>query len=215
MKLLNIVVIGAGGHAAVVIEALRASSGYNIVGAVDPDKTLSHVIGVPVLGNDDRLPALREQGIQAVVVALGNNDRRQTISKMLLDQGWLLPPLVHPGASVSPSATIESGAVIMNRAIIGTRARIGSVVIVNTGSIVEHDNQIAAAAHVAPGVTLGGNVHVGERTLVGIGSTVRPDIRIGADVVIGAGSVVVSDIEDHLTVAGAPARAIVGKTLIA
>jgi sugar O-acyltransferase (sialic acid O-acetyltransferase NeuD family) len=209
MRLIKIVVVGSGGHAAVVIESLRARGDFVIVGAVDPDRTRSHVIGVPILGSDDHLATLRDEGVEAAVVALGSNQLRQKIAQALLALGYSLPPVVHPGASISPTAVIETGAVIMNRALVGTRARIGPMVIINTGCIVEHDNRIAAAAHVAPGVNLAGNVHIGERTLVGVGSTVRPDIRIGADVVIGAGSVVVADIPDGATVAGAPARPLI------
>ena len=62
------------------------------------------------------------------------------------------------------------------------------------------------AAHVAPGCALAGNVRVGVRTLIGVGSAVRPGIRIGADVIVGTGSAVVSDVPDGATVAGVPAR---------
>ena len=169
MSLIKIVVVGAGGHAAVVIEVLRAQGGFEIVGAVDPDVTRSHVIGIPILGNDDQLATLREDGVEAAVVALGNNQIRQKIALALLSRGYSLPPVVHPGASISPTAVIEDGAVIMNRAVVGTRARVGPMAIINTGCIVEHDNCIGPAAHVAPGVNLAGNVRIGERTLVGIG----------------------------------------------
>jgi UDP-perosamine 4-acetyltransferase len=206
MKSKRVVVIGAGGHAAVVIEALQALGEFTIVGILDPHPVHPHVVGVPVLGADDRLPALREEGVEAAVVALGENGLRQKIGRRLLTQGYVLPLVIHPGAFVSPTATIEVGTVIMNRATVGARARIGSLVIINTGSIVEHDDEIGAAAHVAPGVALAGSVTVGERSLIGIGSAVRPGIHIGADAVIGAGSAVVADIGNCMTVVGNPAR---------
>ncbi len=206
MTAARIVVVGGGGHAAVVIEALRAMGGFIIVGVVDPHPEFPDVIGVPVLGGDDRLPGLREDGVEMAVIALGNNKLRQRTGPTLLNQGYVLPSVVHPGASISPSATVEAGAVIMNRAVVGTRVRIGPLVIINTGSVVDHDSEIGAAAHVAPGVALAGNVRVGERSLVGVGSAVRPGIRIGADVVVGAGSAVVADVADGMTVAGSPAR---------
>lgn len=206
MMAIRIVVVGAGDHAAVVIEALRATGDFTIVGVVDPHPSQSDVVGVPVLGGDDCLSALLEAGVEAAVIALGDNRLRQRIGLALLKQGFVLPAVVHPGASISPSAVIGAGAVIMNRAVVGTRARVGCLAIVNTGSIVEHDNEIEAAAHVAPGVALAGNVRVGERSLVGVGSAVRPGIRIGADSVVGTGSAVVADVGDGMTVAGSPAR---------
>jgi UDP-perosamine 4-acetyltransferase len=202
----RVVVIGAGGHAAVVIEALRAQCIFMIVGVIDPHPAHPDVLGVPVLGGDDCLPGLLQDGIDAAVVAIGDNRLRQKIGQMLIAKGYRLPPVIHPLASISPSAVIEEGAVIMNRAVAGTRVRIGCLAILNTGSIVDHDCVIDGAAHVAPGVALAGNVRVGERTLIGVGSSVRPGVWIGADVTVGAGSAVVTDIGDGLVVAGAPAR---------
>jgi UDP-perosamine 4-acetyltransferase len=215
MMPVRIVVVGAGDHAAVVIEALRAMGDFTIVGVVDPHPSHSDVVGIPVLGGDDCLPALLEAGVEAAVIALGDNRLRQKIGLAVLKQGFVLPSVVHPEASISPSAAIRAGAVIMNRAVVGTRARVGCLAIVNTGSIVEHDNDIEAAAHVAPGVALAGNVRVGERSLVGVGSAVRPGIRIGADAVVGAGSAVVTDVGDGITVAGSPARPLANRTKIA
>lgn len=159
-----------------------------------------------MLGNDDCLPALRRSGVEAAVVALGNNRLRQAIANRLLAQAFILPPVLHPAAFISPTASIEPGAVVMARAVAGTCARIGPFAIINTGAIVEHDNDIGAAAHVAPGVSLAGTVRVGERVLIGVGSAVRPGISIGADAVIGAGSAVVCDIAERTVAAGCPAR---------
>ena len=203
----RVVVVGAGGHAAVVIEALQAA-GHTVIGVVDPCPAEPHVLGVPVLGGDECLPGLLADGIGAAVVALGSNRLRQFIGAALLAQGYALPAVVHPGASVSPTASVGAGAVVMNRAVVGTRTRVGTLAIVNTGAVVDHDNDIGPAAHVAPGVALAGNVRVGERALVGVGSAVRPGIRIGADAVVGAGSAVVADVADGVTVGGAPARAL-------
>ena len=91
--------------------------------------------------------------------------------------------------------------------------RVGELAVVNTGAVVDHDNDIGPAAHVAPGVALAGNVRVGARALVGVGSAVRPGIRIGADAVVGAGSAVVADVADGAVVGGAPARASSSSTI--
>ena len=201
----RVVVVGAGGHAAVVIEALQAA-GHTVVGVVDPRPAEPHVLGVPVLGGDECLPGLLADGIGAAVVALGSNRLRQSIGASLLAQGYALPAVVHPGASVSPTASVGAGAVVMNRAVVGTRTRVGELAIINTGAVVDHDNDIGPGAHVAPGVALAGNVRVGERALIGVGSAVRPGIRIGSDAVVGVGSAVVADVADGLVVGGAPAR---------
>jgi UDP-perosamine 4-acetyltransferase len=93
----------------------------------------------------------------------------------------------------------------MARACLGPDARIGALAIVNTNAVVEHDNILGQAAHVAPGCALAGNVTVGDRALLGVGVSVRPGIAIGADAVIGAGSAVVRDVPSGGRMGGVPA----------
>lgn len=207
----RVVVIGAGDHAKVVLEALWAMNVFEVVGLTDPGSTDLDVLGVPVLGGDELLPGLYEQGVASAVVAIGSNRRRQQIGQSLLALGFTLPVVIHPTALVSPSATIGQGAVIMARAVVGTLAIIGELAIINTGAIVEHDNRIGRSAHIGPGVALAGGVQIGDRTLVGVGSAVRPDISVGDDSVIGAGSAVVVDVPSGVTVAGSPARQLPNK----
>jgi UDP-perosamine 4-acetyltransferase len=201
----GLVVIGAGGHAKVVIELLRAA-GLGIAGLIDPAPPGPEVLGVPVLGGDAALPGLRAAGLSAAVIALGDNALRQRVGTRLAALGFDLPAVIHPAALVSPSTRIAAGVVVMAGAAIGPDAELGPLAIVNTRAVVEHDNRIAAAAHIAPGAVLAGRVTVGERALVGAGAAVRPGIAIGADAVIGVGAAVVADIAAAAVVAGVPAR---------
>src|SRR5689334_9742959 len=198
---LRVVVIGAGGHAKVVIEAVRAH-GSEVVGLIDPSPGVSSVLGVQVLGGDDALPDLRCQGLDAAVVALGGNALRERVGRRMRELDFALPCVVHPSALLSPSARLGTGVVIMARAVVGSETVISDLAIINTGAIIDHDNEIGVAAHVAPGCALAGNVRVGARALVGVGSAVRPGIRVGADAVVGAGSAVVADVPDRAVVGG-------------
>lgn len=53
-----------------------------------------------------------------------------------------------------------------------------------------------------------GRVSIGDDTIIGAFSIIKPGITIGSDVEIGMGSVVFSDVPDHSTVLGNPARVI-------
>jgi UDP-perosamine 4-acetyltransferase len=202
----RIVIIGAGGHAKVVLEAIRAVGEFDVVGLLDPCPPAPSVLGALVLGDDDLLEQLRRGGVAAAAVALGGNRLRQRIAGRVRTIGFTLPAIVHPAALVSPSARIGAGAVIMARAVIGTDTEVAELAIVNTGAVIDHENEIGVAAHVATGCALAGVVRVGTRALVGVGSAVRPGVSIGADAIIGAGSAVVADVPAGNIVGGAPAR---------
>ena len=58
------VILGGGGHARVLIDAFLASGGHGPVGILDQDPALwgKELLGVPVLGGDELLPQLVQQG---------------------------------------------------------------------------------------------------------------------------------------------------------
>jgi UDP-perosamine 4-acetyltransferase len=202
----DIVILGAGGHAKVVIEIFQAMGGWRILGLLDSGRAGQTVLGLPVIGGDGDLPRLRREGVKAAFVAIGSNALRERLGAALLSHGFAMPSAIHPAASVSPSARIGTGVAIMARANVAAETIVRDLSIINHGALVDHDNLIGVAAHVAPGCAMAGSVQVGDRALVGVGSAVRPGIRIGVDAVVGAGSAVVADVPVGAIVGGAPAR---------
>ena len=200
-----IVVVGAGGHAKVVIEALQAM-GRDIAGLVALASAGTLVLGFPVLGDDAILPRLRRTGIAQAVLGLGDNRLRGAIAEQLLAMDFELPPVRHPAAWILAEQRPWAGSGRAQKAAVSAQTRIGEAAIVNSGAIIEHDGMIGDAAHAAPGCVLAGQVRVGARTLVGAGSVVRPGVTLGADVLVGAGAVVVADVADGAVVVGCPAR---------
>ncbi|MGG5811558.1 acetyltransferase [Falsiroseomonas sp. CW058] len=196
-------VLGAGGHARPVIEALHAA-GHQVAGLLD-DAPGGAVLGHPRLGTLADLDRLAGKGF-AVVVAIGANGLRALLGARCVALGLPLPPVVHPSALLSPSATLSDGAQVMARAVVGPGAIIGPLALVNTGAIVEHDCAIGAAAHLGPGAVLCGGVRVGAEALVGAGAVVRPGTVIGAGAVIAPGAAVAEDVADGARMGGVPAR---------
>ncbi|MGK7861333.1 acetyltransferase [Falsiroseomonas sp. E2-1-a4] len=206
-------IIGAGGHALVVIEALRAC-GQPITGLLDdglgrgPDA--GPLLGCAILGSTSLLPALRAQGLAEAVIAIGDNAAREALGARCEAAGFTLPPLIHPAALVSPSAVLGAGSQVMARALLGPLVRLGRLVLVNTGAIVEHECRLEDAAHLGPGAVLCGGVSLGRRALVAAGAVVRPAVAIGADALVAPGAAVAGPVPDGARLGGVPARRLSG-----
>jgi len=201
----SIVVIGAGGHAKVVIDCLQFA-GWNVIGCTDADGSPRMCAGVPVLGTDEKLDDIRASGVEHAFCALGANGLRQRVSDTLLARGYRLPAVCGRGAIVASSARVGDGAVIMPGAVVNVESSIGEFAIVNTNANLDHDCVIGLAAHIGPGASLAGEVRVGERAFVATGCAVVPKISIGSDTIVGAGSVVVRDLPSGVVAYGNPAR---------
>ncbi len=205
----ELVIFGAGGHAAVVADAAVAA-GFVLAGVLANPRPETGgqppFGGVPWLGDpDDPAAALTDLLDRGAFVhaAVGDAAARRR---------WLEPrkasatAIVHPSAVVSPSATIEPGAFVGPRAVVNARATIGRGAIVNSGSIVEHDAIVGEYAHVAPGAILLGAARVGTAAMIGGGAVVLPGIEIGAEATLAAGAVATIAVPPEATAIGVPAR---------
>ncbi len=204
------VILGGGGHAAVVIDAIVAAGNARPVVVLDADPRVwgTTLLGVPIRGGDDLLPQLKKEGIAHVVIGLGgvgSNGPRQGLFDRAERLGFAPLSVIHPGASVSPWATVGTGSVILAGAVVNARAQLGRNVILNTGAIVEHDCLVGDHVHVATGARVAGGVKIGAGAHVGAGAVVLQEMVVGAGAVIGAGAVVVKHVKDGAVVAGVPA----------
>lgn len=203
----KIIVLGAGGHAKVCIELLRAM-GQEVAFCVGNADSVAACVGVPVLRGDGHLTSLRADGYRRIFVAIGSNRLRLKLAETAAALGYELVNAISAQAVISPSARLGAGVAVMAGAVINAEATVGDLAIINTGASIDHDCQIGVGAHIAPQCALAGNVHVGDGSFLGIGCKVVPDVRIGAQAILGAGAVVICDIENGATAVGVPARGI-------
>lgn len=209
-------IVGAGGHARVVLSILLASN--LLISKNDYIKIMGFlsekaeewgqvVDGFKICGGVNLLWQNRRSNCMPhAVIAIGNNQLRAKLFNELTINKIPSFQAIHPATVIDPKATIGDGVMICPGAIINTGVSIGADSIINTGTIIDHHCQIGEHVHVAPGSALTGNVKIGLRTFIGAGATVIPGISIGSDVIVGAGAVVTKDVPDGLTVVGVPAR---------
>ncbi|NTU70929.1 MAG: acetyltransferase [Coriobacteriia bacterium] len=200
MKLL---VVGAGGHAKVVIDAAR-DAGWDVVGVIGAPRERPDVLGVPISATADGIDA------DAFIVAVGDNRQRAALFAENVAAGRTPAAVVHPSAIIGTDVTIGAGAFIAPGVIVNVDATVGVNSILNTGCSVDHDCAIGAHAHVGPGSALCGGVRLGEGVLLGVGCSVIPLRSVGDWATVGAGATVVDDVPASATYAGVPAKPLHG-----
>lgn len=125
-------------------------------------------------------------GTNPYILGINNPQHRAAIHTLLggVELAW-----VHPDAQLGHDTTLGPGTHV-NYAVTMTRTRIGS------------------HCTISPGVTICGDVTIGDRVLIGAGATICDRVLIGDDVTVGAGAVVLpcSHLEAGRTYLGVPAR---------
>lgn len=205
----NILIIGSGGHARVVLDAIRAGTGLNPVGFLDDHRPYGAIIDdLPVLGATDRLQDVGRELSAGAIVAIGANYTRRTIVERIESARnsveWLT--VIHPSAVISTTANIGAGSIVMAGCVINPNVVLGNHVIVNTHSSIDHDSTMGDFSSTGPGVATGGNTRIGHGSYIGIGATLIHGTSVGIDSVIGAGAVVLDRIGDLSVAYGTPAR---------
>ncbi len=205
-----VIVSGASGqHATVVYECARLS-GLDVDGFVtfEPNESLE-ILDCPNLGTLAEI--LGKGGNVSFIVACGSNDERQKLANFVMEREGRLQSVQHPRSIISPSAHISPGCSVMAGAIVGPRASLGYSTIVNHGAVVDHDCIVSDYVNICPGACIGGSTALSKGVFLGLNSSVIQGVKIGAWTRIGAGAVVLSDLPEHVTAVGVPAR-IVQKT---
>lgn len=185
---MRLVLIGAGGHAKSVVEALLLR-GDQVSAYVDPHpsgwSTGHHIC------EDD--PAVVREAGDAIVMGLGGIHpdgliRRLALLDRYLEAGLNSPHVVHPSAHVSENAVLGDGVIVLANAVIQPGAEIGRGAIINSGAIIEHDTSVGAGSHVAPGAIVLGECRTGDCAMIGAGAVILPGSTVEAETLVPAAS---------------------------
>lgn len=208
----DLIIIGSGGHAKSVIDAVEAWNKYHIIGLVDDyleAGTKKH--GYEIIGNVDCVKHYlsRCKSKPKIHVAVGDNKARKSIVDRLNMEASDFATIIHPTAYISKNVRhIGVGCFFGAFANVNTGCEIGMFSIVNTKASCDHDCHLSTYTFLAPNATLAGDVYVGTYTHIGIGVSVNQKLHIGANTIIGTGSVVVKNIPTKVIAYGVPCRTI-------
>lgn len=185
-----LIIIGGGGHAAVLAETARAA-GFEVAGYAAPEAGARNI--APYLGTDDDLERSLSPGQFDLVIGVGSitpTSRRGDLFRAFAGRGHGFATIIHPHAIVASSACVGRGAQLMAGCVLQTNVTIGDNVIVNTRASIDHDSVVGAHTHIAPGATLCGGVAVGEAAHVGPGAVLIQNCKVPNMGFVRAGEVV-------------------------
>jgi sugar O-acyltransferase (sialic acid O-acetyltransferase NeuD family) len=206
---LPVIVIGGGGHAKVLIDALRLK-GIKIIGITEvaPDLIGKQILGITVIGNDEVITAYKSTDLELVngIGSIGLPLKRKFLFEKFKNLEFVFTSVIHPSAVVASDVFIGEGTQIMAGVVVQTGSKIGCNSIINTKVSVDHDCIIGDHVHLAPGVTLSGDVKVGNGAHVGIGVNIIQGVKVGRSAIVGAGALVLDDVSDEAVVIGVPAK---------
>ena len=209
MSEVPVVLVGGGGHASDVLQAIEAANAvaplWRVVGILaDAEVDMRRFAGRGV----EHIGAVADVATvdACYVLAIGWPWTRRKVAAEIGDRGRPAPPIVHPGAEVGAGVALGDGTVVLFGAHLSPMVRLGGHGLVSYGATVGHDTVFGDFASVMPGANVSGDVVAGNDVLIGTGATVREGVRLGDRVRVGASAAVVGDVGDGLTVVGVPAR---------
>lgn len=197
----NIIIIGAGGHAAELDEYIAYSNSikgireYNIVGFLDDNSSNfdKYKFSAPYLGG------VRDHQVRTdclYLMCIANTHYKRLFAEQYCAQGAQFLTYIHPNAYVSPTAILGKGVIIAPMANLGPNVKVGDFSLINSRSSLGHDVEIGCYNFISPNTSFSGFTRVGDENLFGINSATIPSVCVGNRNKIAAGMVLDKNIGD-------------------
>lgn len=205
MRLIPLLLVGAGGHANACIDVVESTGAFEIVGLVGQANELgTSQSGYSVIATDADLPKLVHSVPHALIVVgqILSPKIRIRLYQELVRLGFALPTVVASTARVSRHAIVGPGTIVMHSSVVNAGAKVGANCIVNTGALVEHDVIVGDHCHISTGAILNGGAQMGAESFIGSGSVVREGVSLGRRSLVGMGVAVRQDLSDSARYVG-------------
>ena len=170
----KLVIIGAGGHAKVVIDSILSSMSekFEILGFLD-DGNIDEIYGIKKIGNISDILKYKDTFFHT---ALGNNNIRRDIITKIGEKKFVT--IIHKTAYVSSKASVGYGTYVGAMCVINADVEIGKGCIINTGTIVEHDSIIEDFSHLSYRVLVGSNCHISLMQQIEMGEILQRNTKL-------------------------------------
>lgn len=206
-----IVVLGAGGDALVIAEAIvqghGAGQGVELAGFLDDKLQGETLYGKTVLGGLDDWRTLGAN-IRFVPAIQKVKDSPRRVERLLAldipDERWIT--VIHPRAAVSSDARIGRGAFIASCATVQPECEIGDFASLRAGAMLGHHCRVDAHAYVGPNAVMCGRSVLELGAHLGPGSVLLEGKVMEPYSVAGIGCAVTKDVKERTIVFGNPAR---------
>lgn len=211
----KVFIYGASTGAKQIIEIIRSSSRYQVIGIIDDNNKLfgKSIEGFEVLGDFEWLKKRYEEKRDFCVMVSSHSTNRERVFKRIKKNlpDMKLPPIIDSraillsGVKVGESSLIEAGVTLGHEVVIGRN------VILNLGVKISHNCIIGDHSHIAIGAGISAAVVLEENVFVGAGVAINPAVMIGRNSIISPNSAVLNDVPENVVINGVPGR-VVGKS---
>jgi sugar O-acyltransferase (sialic acid O-acetyltransferase NeuD family) len=201
----DIIIVGAGGHAAEIDEYIRFTQKItglrrlNIIGFLDdnPENYAMYEFSAPLLGGVKDHKVHRGQ---YYVIGIGSLEYKRSLIDCLKARGAKFASFIHSSAYISESAIIGDGTIIGPNATIGPNVIVGNYNLINSRCSLGHDTVIGDYNIISPNVCFSGFTKIGDENLFGINSATIPNITVGNKNKISAGMILDQNVGDNSVV---------------
>lgn len=208
-KIKNFVIFGSGDNAKIIFWQIYKRKDINFIGFVDNKKKIGTPIikykkkSYKVVSNEKKI----NKNYYGIISVLEPKIRKKifnSICSFYKNFKWL--SIVSDSAIISQNSYVGNGTFLGPGSIVNSNTKIGANCFINTGSIIEHDNNISDFVVTGPGIITCGNVKIDESVFIGAGSTIKEKTIIEKNVVIGASSYVTKNCKRNKFYLGVPAK---------
>lgn len=196
----KIAIIGAGAYGQQILTFIHNDSveNFKIVGFFDDYAQVGTIVsGVPVIGYiSDVISHYHNNEFDCVFIAIGYKhfDFKEQVYNSI--KGIVpLANIICKHAFVHPTAKLGEGIFLGNFVVINLGAELEDDVTVTLHSIINHDSIVRKHTFVSTRVTTAGNVDIGSKCFIGVGSVISDGIKIADSVWLSPATVVVKDLE--------------------